>query len=50
MIDPDMEALAKRSRCIKQICRKCYASLPINCSNCRKCSSSDLRKKHQLKK
>ena len=36
MIDPDMEALAKQSRCIKQICRKCYASLPINCSNCRK--------------
>ncbi len=50
MIDPDMEVLAKQSRCIKQVCRKCYARLPINCVNCRKCSSASLRKKHLLKK
>ena len=50
MIDPNMEALAKKTRCCKQICRKCYCSLPINCTNCRKCSSANLRKKHLLKK
>jgi ribosomal protein L40E len=50
MIDPDMEALAKSYRSIKMICRKCYARLPENCINCRKCRSADIRKKHQIKK
>lgn len=50
MIELNLELIAKQSRCIKKVCRKCYARLPINCINCRKCSSTDLRKKHQLKK
>jgi ribosomal protein L40E len=49
MIDPDSETLAKKSRCDKLICRRCYARLPINTRNCRKCSSVDVRQKHKLK-
>lgn len=49
MIDPDSEILAKKSRCNKLICRRCYARLPIDSRNCRKCSSVDIRPKHQLK-
>jgi len=50
MIEPNLEALAKSKRCLKMICRKCYARLPQDSLNCRKCKSSDLRKKHQLSK
>lgn len=50
MIDPSLETLARKTRCDKLVCRKCYATLPIKALNCRKCSSSDLRKKHNLKK
>lgn len=50
MIEPNLEALAKSKRCSKMICRKCYARLPQDSVNCRKCKSSDLRKKHQLPK
>jgi ribosomal protein L40E len=49
MIDPSLETLAKKSRCDKLICRRCYARLPLHSSNCRKCSSVDLRLKHKLK-
>jgi ribosomal protein L40E len=49
MIDPDSENLAKKSRCDKLICRKCYTRQPIHARNCRKCSSVDLRQKHKLK-
>ncbi len=45
-----MEALAKRCRCLKMVCRQCYARLPENSINCRKCRSTNLRKKHQIKK
>ena len=36
MIDPTLEALAKKYNCDKKICRKCYARLPPNATNCRK--------------
>ncbi len=49
MIDPDSENLAKKSRCDKLICRRCYSRQPIHARNCRKCSSVDLRQKHKLK-
>ncbi len=49
MISPDLEILAKETRCNKLVCRRCYARLPINAHNCRKCSSIDLRNKHKLK-
>ncbi len=49
MISPDLENLAKETRCNKLVCRRCYARLPINSYNCRKCSSTDLRIKHKLK-
>jgi ribosomal protein L40E len=49
MIDPTLECLAKKIRCDKLICRRCYARLPIHATNCRKCSSVDLRIKHKLK-
>ena len=50
MIDPSLETLARKTRCDKLVCRKCYATLPVKALNCRKCSSSNLRKKHNLKK
>ena len=50
MIDPSLEELAKKYRCDKTVCRKCYATGPPNAYNCRKCSSSSLRQKHKLKK
>ncbi len=49
MIDPTLENLAKKSRCDKLICRKCYTRQPTHARNCRKCSSVDLRQKHKLK-
>lgn len=45
MIEPTLEVLAKKARCIKMICRHCYARLHINAKNCRKCHSTDLRLK-----
>ena len=49
MIDCDLELLAMKTRCDKLICRQCYVKLPLTATNCRKCSSTNLRKKHKLK-
>lgn len=49
MIDQSLKKLAEKNLCVKMICRKCYARLNIKAKNCRKCHSSDLRKKKQLK-
>ena len=50
MLDPDSETLAKKTRSDKLVCRKCYSTLHITATNCRRCHSSNLRKKHTLKK
>ena len=47
-MDPTSIELAKKSNCYKQICRKCYARLPLRATKCRKrkCGhSSQLRQK-----
>lgn len=49
MIEPNLKALAESHLCNKKICRKCYARLYKNASNCRKCSSRELRIKKKLK-
>ena len=52
MIDPSLAELAKKKNCYKNICRKCYARLPLRAKNCRKkkCGhSSKLRLKKKLK-
>lgn len=49
MIDPTLESLAKGYKCDKLVCRHCYARLDKNAKNCRKCHSSDLRRKKTLK-
>lgn len=50
-MDPSARALAASYRCDKKICRKCYATLPPNATNCRKkaCGhSTQLRMKKKL--
>lgn len=49
MIEPNLKALAQKYNCDKLICRKCYVRLNKNSTNCRKCSSKDLRLKKKLK-
>ena len=52
MMEPSLQALAKKYNCEKQVCRRCYARLPLRAANCRKkkCGhSSDLRMKKKLK-
>ena len=49
MIEPNSRNLAQKYNCDKKICRKCYARLNKRAENCRKCSSSNLRPKKQLK-
>ena len=49
MLDPNLKSLAQKYLCNKMICRKCYARLNKNASNCRKCRSNDLRIKKILK-
>merc|ERR1712157_539548 len=52
VIEPSLKALAQKYRCDKMICRRCYARLSLQASNCRKrkCGRCcDLRKKKQLK-
>ena len=49
MIEPNLKLLAQSHLCKKKICRKCYARLGVRATNCRKCASSDLRLKKQLK-
>uniref|UniRef100_A0A7E4VZ08 Ubiquitin-ribosomal protein eL40 fusion protein n=1 Tax=Panagrellus redivivus TaxID=6233 RepID=A0A7E4VZ08_PANRE len=52
LIPPHLVKLAEKYNCDKQVCRKCYARLPPNATNCRKkkCGhSNDLRPKKKLK-
>merc|ERR1712014_539439 len=52
VIEPSLKVLAQKYRCDKMICRRCYARLSLQASNCRKrkCGRCcDLRKKKQLK-
>jgi large subunit ribosomal protein L40e len=49
VMDPTLVALAKKSKCDKMVCRKCYASLPAKAVNCRVCHSNELRPKKSLK-
>lgn len=49
MIEPNSRNLAQKYNCDKKICRKCYARLNKRAETCRKCSSSNLRPKKQLK-
>ena len=49
MLDPNLKSLAQKYLCNKMICRKCYARLNKNASNCRKCSSNNLRLKKKLR-
>ena len=36
VMDPTIAAVAKKYNCDKKICRKCYATLPLKATNCRK--------------
>eukprot|EP00178_Gracilaria_changii_P022769 TRINITY_DN6788_c0_g1_i7.p1 TRINITY_DN6788_c0_g1~~TRINITY_DN6788_c0_g1_i7.p1 ORF type:complete len:206 (-),score=40.64 TRINITY_DN6788_c0_g1_i7:56-673(-) len=52
MMEPTLQALARKYNCEKMICRKCYARLPPRAVNCRKkgCGhSADIRPKKKLK-
>merc|ERR1712188_51071 len=52
VIDPALQALARKYKCGKLICRKCYARLHPRATNCRKkkCGhTTDLRPKKKLK-
>merc|ERR1711918_157540 len=52
VIDPALAALARKYKCDKMICRKCYARLHQRAVNCRKkkCGhTTDLRPKKKLK-
>lgn len=49
MIEPSLKVLAQNVQCKKMICRQCYARLSKRSTNCRKCHSSDLRLKKQIK-
>ena len=35
-MDPTIAAVAKKFNCDKKVCRKCYATLPLKATNCRK--------------
>jgi len=51
-IEPTLAALARKYKCEKMICRKCYAKLPIKATNCRKrkCGHwGDIRPKKKIK-
>ena len=51
-IEPSLQELARKYRCDKKVCRRCYARLPPKAHNCRKrkCGhNSDLRAKKKLK-
>src|SRR5689334_13768538 len=52
LIEPTLQVLARKTNCDKQICRKCYARLPLRATACRKkkCGhSTSLRPKKKLK-
>ena len=51
-IEPALAALARKFKCEKKICRKCYARLPLKAVNCRKrkCGHyGDIRLKKKIK-
>ena len=51
-IEPSLQDLARKHRCDKKVCRRCYARLPPRAHNCRKrkCGhNSDLRAKKKIK-
>ena len=51
-IEPTLMELARKYKCDKKVCRRCYARLPPRATNCRKrkCGhNSDLRVKKKLK-
>ena len=52
VMEPTLQALAKKFNWEKMVCRKCYARLPPRATNCRKKScghSNNLRPKKKLK-
>ena len=52
VMEPTLQALARKFNCEKQVCRRCYARLPPRATNCRKkvCGHSNhLRPKKKLK-
>jgi large subunit ribosomal protein L40e len=48
VMDPSMLELARKSKCDKAVCRKCYASLPPKAVTCRKCGHAEIRPKKKL--
>merc|ERR1711966_229001 len=51
-IEPNLAALARKFKCEKMICRKCYARLPVKAVNCRKrkCGHyGDIRPKKKIR-
>merc|ERR1712083_543369 len=51
-IELSLAALARKFKCDKMICRKCYARLPLKATNCRKrkCGhNADIRLKKKIK-
>ena len=51
-IEANLAILARKYKCDKKVCRKCYARLPMKAKTCRKrkCgNNSDLRIKKKLK-
>ena len=50
MLEPNLKALAQSFNCEKKICRNCYVRLNKRATNCRKCSSTNLRIKKKLLK
>eukprot|EP00192_Tetraselmis_astigmatica_P024259 CAMPEP_0117689408 /NCGR_PEP_ID=MMETSP0804-20121206/24480_1 /TAXON_ID=1074897 /ORGANISM="Tetraselmis astigmatica, Strain CCMP880" /LENGTH=72 /DNA_ID=CAMNT_0005502191 /DNA_START=392 /DNA_END=611 /DNA_ORIENTATION=+ len=52
IIEPSLQALARKYNCEKKICRKCYARLHARATNCRKkkCGhTAQLRPKKKMK-
>ena len=52
VIEPSLAALARKFKCDKMVCRKCYARLPIRATNCRKrkCGhTNQIRPKKKIK-
>tara|TARA_B110000238_G_C15864151_1_gene326496 strand:- start:244 stop:603 length:360 start_codon:yes stop_codon:yes gene_type:complete len=51
-IEPVLATLARKYKCDKMICRKCYSRLPLKATNCRKrkCGHyGDIRLKKKIK-
>ena len=48
--NPEYRAIARSHLMNKKVCRKCYATNPINAKKCRKCMSKELRVKRSDRK